>query len=128
MPGSEGRVTLFPDTDTVLCFGVADETGDLGYKEAGEYAFFVTRKDGSQYVFKFDYDPERSPARLIPNIQACKRCVSRNRCIYSRSCYFQVVGNICCVYPGRKAGIYLYFKGSTLIFMRTFLLLSIWSG
>ncbi|MGB4015003.1 MAG: InlB B-repeat-containing protein, partial [Bacilli bacterium] len=98
-------VTLGPDTDTVLWFGVADETGDLGYKEAGEYAFLVTRKDGSQYVFKFDYDPEEV-AGVIPNIQAV-RDASVGTDVYTQGVVTSVIGNNAFIQDG-SAGIYLY--------------------
>ncbi len=98
-------VTLVPDTDTVLWFGVADETGDLGYKEAGEYAFLVTRKDGSQYVFKFDYDPEEV-AGVIPNIQAV-RDASVGTDVYTQGVVTSVIGNNAFIQDG-SAGIYLY--------------------
>ncbi len=96
---------LVPDTDTVLWFGVADETGDLGYKEAGEYAFLVTRKDDSQYVFKFDYDPEEV-AGVIPNIQAV-RDASVGTDVYTQGVVTSVIGNNAFIQDG-SAGIYLY--------------------
>ncbi|HQC90427.1 MAG TPA: hypothetical protein PLO54_08190, partial [Bacilli bacterium] len=98
-------VTLVPDTDTVLWFGVADETGDLGYKEAGEYAFLVTRKDGSKYVFKFDYDPEEVEG-VIPNIQAV-RDASVGTDVYTQGVVTSVIGNNAFIQDG-SAGIYLY--------------------
>jgi hypothetical protein len=98
-------VTLVPDTDTVLWFGVADETGDLGYKEAGEYAFLVTRKDDSQYVFKFDYDPEEVEG-VIPNIQAV-RDASEGTDVYTQGVVTSVIGNNAFIQDG-SAGIYLY--------------------
>lgn len=96
---------LVPDTDTVMWFGVADETGDLGYKEAGEYAFLVTRKDGSKYVFKFDYDPEEVEG-VIPNIQAV-RDASEGTDVYTQGVVTSVIGNNAFIQDG-SAGIYLY--------------------
>ena len=49
-------VTLFP-IPTRFC-GLASPTkrGDWDTKKPAVCAFLVTRKDGSKYVFKFDYD------------------------------------------------------------------------
>jgi uncharacterized repeat protein (TIGR02543 family) len=54
----EEAKALTPDTDKVMWFGVAEEEEkDLEYKEAGEYAYRVTRKDGSEFILKFNYNP-----------------------------------------------------------------------
>ncbi|MGI6577166.1 MAG: Ig-like domain-containing protein [Eubacteriales bacterium] len=50
---------LTPDSDKVLWFGVAKGNGDLAFRDAGEYAYEVVRKDGSKYMFSFTYDPDK---------------------------------------------------------------------
>jgi len=51
-------VTLTPDTDTVLWFGVAERDADLSIKDSGVYAYKVVKQDDSEYYFSFDYNPE----------------------------------------------------------------------
>ena len=48
---------LTPDSDKVMWFGVAGSDGLVDDKESGEYAYKVTLKDGSKYIFCFVYDP-----------------------------------------------------------------------
>ena len=47
---------LNPDTDKVMWFGVAKANGELTFKDNGEYAYEVVRRDGTRYIFNFTYD------------------------------------------------------------------------
>ena len=51
-------VQVHTDGGNVVFFDVAQEDGDLAFREFGRYTFLVTTRDGEETVFDFYYYPE----------------------------------------------------------------------